>query len=146
MIYIFFYVWSCWNLHHLELYWNSYCNRNILGSWGLFPLVRSLLPSLVFGSCCHLYKLFTVSKILPKLLWSACRTGQQRMPFCFLCDRGSVLNKAWSFNENIFLNAVAVEICEGKKSILTNCVLNQHYLKGQFELLIISESSSHVIF
>lgn len=146
MIYIFFYVWSCWNLHHLELYWNSYCNRNILGSWGLFPLVRSLLPSLVFGSCCHLYKLFTVSKILPKLLWSACRTGQQRMPFCFLCGRGSVLNKAWSFNENIFLNAVAVEICEGKKSILTNCVLNQHYLKGQFELLIISESSSHVIF
>lgn len=41
----FLYVWSCQNLHHLELYWNSYCNRNIVDSWGLFPLVLSLLPS-----------------------------------------------------------------------------------------------------
>lgn len=41
----FFYVWSCQNIHHLELYWNSYCNRNMIGSWGLFPLVPSLLPS-----------------------------------------------------------------------------------------------------
>lgn len=47
----FFYVWSCQNLHHLELYWNSYCNRNILGSWCLFPLVFFLLSSPNFHQC-----------------------------------------------------------------------------------------------
>lgn len=111
----------------------------------LFPSPISKL-SLVLGSCCHLCKLFAISKILPKLLWGVCRTGQQRMPCCFWCGWGSVLNTAWSCDEKIFLNAVGVEICKGKKkSILTNCALNQHYLKRHFELLIIPESSSYVI-
>lgn len=47
----FFYVWYWQNLHHLELYWNSYCSRNIVGSWGLFPFVLSLLPSPNFRWC-----------------------------------------------------------------------------------------------
>lgn len=47
----FFHVWYWQNLCHLELFWNSYCNRNIVGFWGFFRLVLSLLPSPNFHWC-----------------------------------------------------------------------------------------------
>lgn len=84
----FFHVWYWQNLCNLELFWNSYCMQQkhcrLLRFISSCPF-PSPIPklSLVLGSCCHLCKLFAISKILPKLLWSVWGTGQQRMPCCF---------------------------------------------------------------
>lgn len=110
----FLYVWSCQNLHHLELYWNSYCNRNIVGSWGLFPLVLSFLPSpnfrwyLVHAATCANFLLLvkyypSFSEVFAGLVNKECLA-------VFHVTEAVFWTKPELLMKKVFLNAVAVEI------------------------------------
>lgn len=124
----------------------------MVGSWGLFPLVLSPLPSpnfdwyLVHAATCANFWLLvkyypTFSEVFAGLVSKECLAVFHVTEVVFW-TKPDLLMKKYFKNT---LSDVAVEIYKEKKSILTNHVLNQHYLKRYCELLIIPESSSHVI-